>query len=197
MIRDTGKTKILTSLKKSRKVSNKSTEVKILSRGKFYLTPFTLDHVDEVATHLSKENRRELAILGHLDVKQALTEMYETSECYICRKEGESFIMVGGLWFDEDQDCPQMFAMFSDKIKENFHAMARGSKMLVSFFDKSYEGLSMTVNADFEFIIDWAAWLGFEPMGVSAIGEYKYVDFVRCNFKEKNVYDGASRPVMH
>lgn len=33
--------------------------------------------------------------------------------------------MVGGLWFTEDQECPQMFAMFSDKIKENFIAMAR------------------------------------------------------------------------
>ena len=48
-------------------------EVKILKRGKFYLTPFTSDHIDEVAANLSQENIRELKILGHLDIKQAIT----------------------------------------------------------------------------------------------------------------------------
>jgi len=150
-----------------------------------------------VAQNLSLENRHELAILGHVDVREALIEMYETSECYICRKEGESFIMVGGLWFDDDQTWPQMFAMFSDKIKENFHAMARGSRMLVNFFDQSHAGLSMTINGDFEFVLDWAAWLDFEAVGVATMGPHKYVDFVRCNPNGKNVYDGTSRPVVH
>lgn len=136
-------------------------------------------------------------MLGHIDVREALREMYETSECYLCRKQGDTFIMVGGLWFDDDQEWPQMFAMFSDKIKESFHAMARGSKMLTNFFDQTQHGMSMVVNADYEFILDWAAWLGFEAVGVSADGPHKYVDFVRCNPKVKNVYDEASRPVMH
>jgi len=185
------------SSKKSRKDSKRSTEVKVLQRGKYYLTPFTLDHIDEVVRGLSAENRRELKLLGHVDVKEALIEMYETSECYLCRKEGEDFIMVGGLWFDDDQNWPQMFAMFSDKIKENFHAMARGSQMFVSYFDQWHDGLSMTVLADYEFILDWAAWLGFEAVGVSVAGPNKYVDFVRCNTDGNNVYDEASRPVMH
>lgn len=197
MIQDTGKTKTLDSSRKLQKASSKSTEVKILKRGKFYLTPFTLDHVEEVAEGLSKENKRELALLGHNDVRQALREMHETSECYICRKEGESFIMVGGLWFDDDTESPQMFAMFSDKIKDNFHAMARGSKMLVNFFDQAQGGMTMTVNADYEFILDWAAWLGFEAVGLYSSGPQKYVDFVRCNPQKKNAYDDPSRPVMH
>ena len=197
MIQDTGKTKTLDSSRKLQKASSKSTEVKILKRGKFYLTPFTLDHVEEVAECLSKENKRELALLGHNDVRQALREMHETSECYICRKEGESFIMVGGLWFDDDTESPQMFAMFSDKIKDNFHAMARGSKMLVNFFDQAQGGMTMTVNADYEFILDWAAWLGFEAVGLYSSGPQKYVDFVRCNPQKKNAYDDPSRPVMH
>ena len=91
-------------------------EVKILKRGKFYLTPFTLNHIDEVANNLSHENIRELKILGHLDIKQAITEMYECSECYLVRKEGELFTAVGGLWYAEDQDYPQMFFMFCNKI---------------------------------------------------------------------------------
>lgn len=156
-----------------------------------------MDHVDEVANNLSAENRRELKLLGHTDIKQALIEMHKTSECYLCREEGQSFIMVGGLWFDEDGTWPQMFAMFSDKIKESFHAMARGSRMFVNYFDQCHDGMSMTVNADFEFILDWATWLGFEPLALYDNGSQKYVDFVRCNPSGKNVYDSSSRPVMH
>jgi hypothetical protein len=168
-----------------------------MQRGEFYLTPFTFNHIDEVVAELSQENRREIKLLGYSDVREAITEMYETSECYICRKEGEGFIMVGGLWFDEDQEWPQMFAMFSDKIKENFVAMARGSKMFVNHFDKCHAGLSMTVLADYESILQWAAWLGFEAVGVSTYGVNKYVDFVRCNPNNKNVYDATLRPAMH
>ncbi len=69
--------------------------------------------------------------------------------------------------------------------------------MLVNFFDQSHAGLSMTVNGDFEFILDWAAWLDFEAVGVATMGPHKYVDFVRCNPNGKNVYDGTSRPVVH
>lgn len=174
-----------------------STEVKILKRGKFYLTPFTLSHIEEVMEGLSAENRRELKLLGHYDLRRALLDMHESSECYICRKEGEPFTMVGGLWFGADQAWPQMFAMFSDKIKDNSHAMVRGSRMLVNHFDKCHEGMSMTVNGDFEFILNWAAWLGFEPVGVSHLGSEKYVDFVRCNPLHKNINDNSSRPAMH
>lgn len=184
---------------KSRKPSNENTtaEPRILQRGGYYLTPFTLDHIDEVEKHLSKENRRELKLLGHVDVREALIEMYQCSECYLCRKEGESFIMIGGLWFDGDQDFPQMFAMFSDKIKDNFHAMARGSQMFVKHFDQWHSHMSMTVLADYEFVLDWASWLGFEAVGVMANGPNKYVEFVRCNPSEKYVSHETSRPVMH
>jgi hypothetical protein len=156
-----------------------------------------LAHVDEVVEHLSKENIRELKILGHLDVRQAIVEMYECSECYIVRKEGETFLAVAGLWFGEDQEFPQMFAMFSDKIKDCFVATARGSRMLVDFFDKSQPMMTMTILADYQFILDWAVWLGFDPVGVIDSTPHKYVEFVRCNPNKKNVYDGTLRPVMH
>ena len=186
-------------LQKSQKHSNGDirAEPKILQRGEYYLTPFTLDHIDEVEKHLSKENRRELKLLGHVDVREALIEMYQCAECYLCRKEGEPFIMVGGLWFDGDQDFPQMFAMFSDKIKDNFHAMARGSQMFVKYFDQWHSHMSMTVLADYEFVLDWASWLGFEAIGVMTSGPNKYVEFVRCNPSEKYVSHETSRPVMH
>lgn len=168
-----------------------------MQRGEFYLTPFRLGHIEEVSQHLGQESRRELDLLGYDSVSQALHEMAKTSECYICRKQNESFIMVGGLWFSADSSAPQMFAMFSDKIKDNFHAMARGSKMLVNFFDQTQSEMCMTINADYEFILDWASWLGFEATGVYSTGSETYVDFVRCNSLKKNAYDCASRPVMH
>lgn len=104
--------------------------------------------------------------------------------------------MVCGLWYDGevgDQDFPQLYAMFSEKIKDNFHAMARGSKMLVNFFDKTENYMTMTILSDYQIMLDWAGWLGFEAVGVSE----GYVDFVRCNPAQKNVYDKSLRPITH
>ena len=183
---------------KSQKATSKSTsEVKIIQRGQYYLTPFTLDHIDEVVDKLSPENRRELKILGYLSVRKAIEEMQKSSECYIARKGNGGFLAVGGLWHSDDQDFPQMFAIFSDEIKENFIAMARGSRMMVDFFDKTQTHMSMTILADYEFMLDWSSWLGFEAIGVTESGGNKYVEFVRCNPKQNNVYDDSLRPVMH
>ena len=171
--------------------------MKILSRGKYYLTPFTAYHIEEVVQNLSEENKRELSLWGHTDVEQALIEMYESSECYIARKEGGPFLMVGGLWHDDDQEFPQMFSMFSKDFAEHFTAIARGSRMLVNFFDKTQAMLSMTILSDYQFMVQWATWLGFEPVGITESNSHKYVEFVRCNPNQKGVYDSASRPVMH
>lgn len=182
---------------KSKLALNRSTEVKILKRGDYYLTPFTLGHVDEVAENLSSENKRELILLGHKDIKQALHEMYETADSYLCRRNDDTFLMVGGLWYNDDRESPQMFSMFSDGLKQNFHAMARGSKLLVNFFDKSEIYMSMTILADYEGMLNWAAWLGFEAVGVHQVDANKYVDFVRCNPDKKIVYNKTLRPVTH
>tara|TARA_R110000737_G_scaffold353026_1_gene401805 strand:- start:226 stop:675 length:450 start_codon:yes stop_codon:yes gene_type:complete len=149
-----------------------------------------------VVAGLSKESVHELKLLGHTSVSQALEEMYECADCYIVRKEGEDFLMVCGLWYDGevgDQDFPQLYAMFSNKIKDNFHAIARGSKMLVDFFDKTESYMTMTILSDYQIMLNWAGWLGFEAVGVSD----KYVDFVRCNPAQKNVYDRSLRPITH
>lgn len=175
---------------------SKSTEVKIISRGDYYLTPFTLDHIDEVVEHLSPESKRELILLGHKSVREALSEMYECSTAYIARRNNDTFLMVGGLWYDDELE-PQMFAMFSNGLKQNFHALARGSKLLINFFDQTEDMMTMTILAEYEPILNWASWLGFEPIGVSSNGESKYVDFVRCNPSKKTVYNKSLRPITH
>ena len=43
----------------------------------------------------------------------------------------------------------------------------------------------------------WIAWLGFEPVGTSVLGENKYVEFVRCNSEQDDVYNKLLRPVVH
>jgi hypothetical protein len=172
-------------------------EVKVLSRGEAYLTPMKRHHIDELLEVLSKENRRELKLLGYDDVKEALQEMYEASEVYIVRNKNKELVVAGGLWHEAGDEWPQMFAMFSEGIKKDFNMLARGSKMLVNLFDQAQHGMSMTILSDYEFMMDWAEWLGFEAVGISVNGPNKYVEFVRCNPNESNVYNSSSRPVTH
>ena len=179
------------------KDSKESTEAKILQRGEYYLTPFTLDHIDEVIRGLTKENVKELVLLGYTDIRKALVDMHESSECYLCRKNNEEFIMVGGLWFSEDQDFPQMFSMFSKNFANHFTAIAKGSIMLVNLFDQTQDHISMTILSDYKFMLRWANWLGFENVGVVLSNGNKYVEFVRCNPNQKDVYDCTLQPVIH
>lgn len=172
-------------------------EVKIMSRGGAYLTPMREHHIPELLEVLSQENRRELKLLGYADIIFALRDMYESSEVYIVRNKNGDMVFAGGLWHEANEEWPQMFAMFSYKVRENFKLLARGSKMLVSFFDQTQHGMSMTILSEYEFMLDWAAWLGFEAVGVSANGPNKYVEFVRCNPNKTNVYNSSSRPVTH
>ena len=144
---------------------------------------------------LAFENVKELAMSGRVNVKKALEEMHSTCEMYVVRSKQRELLCVGGLSYNDD--WPQLFAMFSRTMKNNFHLMVRGSKMLVNFLDKTQEGMTMTILSDYEPMINWAAWLGFEPTGTIESKNGKYVEFVRCNPNKNNVYNSASRPVTH
>lgn len=177
--------------------SSVSTEVKVLKRGPFYMTPVTEDHLDEVVENLSSENKREIKLLGYADLKMALRDMYEQSEAYVVRKDDGPILCIGGLWFVEDQDFPQMFTIFTEHAKKNFVGLIRGSRLLVQYFQQSHPHITMTIHSDYEGILNWAAWLGFEPVGVMNAGYDKYVEFIRCNLGGNCVYDKAPRPVIH
>lgn len=170
-------------------------EVKVLTRGAYYMTPFTEEHVHEFIHVIHPENIRELFQLGHTNVVDALNEVAETCEAYLVRDKDDEIVFVGGLFFDEE--APQMFALFTTKIGSNFTLLARGSKMLVNYFDKTHAVLTMTINANYEAMLNWAAWLGFEPVGMNEWKKQQYVDFVRCNPALNYVSHETSRPVMH
>ena len=121
--------------------------------------------------------------------------MVETAEVYLVRDGNGEIIFVGGVYIDEED--PQMFALFSTKIGNNFKVLARGSKMLVSFFDNTYSLMTMTINARYEAMLNWAAWLGFQPVGTSEWKKHQYIEFVRCNSSKNYVSHETSRPVIH
>lgn len=161
------------------------------------MTPLSPFHLDEIAENMSQENKRELKLLGYTDIRAAVSEMYETSEAYIVRKEGGPILFVGGLWYAEDQDYPQMFALFMNEAMKNHMVLARGSKMLVNYLSATNDHMTMTILSDYEGMLNWALWLGFEPMGTITSGYNKYVEFIRCNLDANCVYDKSPRPVMH
>lgn len=168
-----------------------------MSRGKYYLTPFYHEHIDEFAELMSEENIREIMLLGHSSVHEALEKMVNKSEAYLARETGGNIIFVGGLWHHDDIDHPQMFALFTKEIKDNMAVLARGSKMLINFFDQTEAKMCMTILAEHESMLNWAAWLGFEPVGIIGDDNTPYVEFVRCNPNQKNVSHNTSRPVKH
>lgn len=170
-------------------------EVRIMERGSYYLTPFLEEHVYEFIHIIHPENIREFTQLGHTNIVDALIEVAETSEVYLVRDGNGEIVFVGGVLLDMDN--PQMFALFTTKIKDNFTLLARGSKMLVNFFDKTYPLLTMTISAEYEAMLNWAAWLGFEPVGFSEHKNTQYVEFVRCNLQKNSVVNSLARPVMH
>ena len=172
-------------------------EAKIIKRGNFYLTPFTKDHVEEVIANLSPENVREINLLGYHNVRECIEEMMKYSDCYLVRKEGEVFTAISGLWYEDGKETPQFFAMFSKNIKKNFTSIARGSRMLITFFDRTQDEMCMRILSDHQFMLDWASWLGFEAIGVTQFNSNHYVDFVRCISPQKSAYSETSRPVMH
>ena len=170
-------------------------EIKIMERGSYYLTPFLQHHIDEFIHVIHPENVRELKILGHNDIRQALEEIISTSEVYLVRDGNDEVIFVGGVFIDDE--VPQLFAIFSSKLRDNFTVLARGSRMLMSFFDQTYNILTVSILANHEAMLNWAAWLGFDPVGFSSYKNTDFVEFVRCNPRKKNVSHETSRPVMH
>lgn len=172
-------------------------EFKVIKRGEYYLTPLHERHIDELLEVLSDESIEEVTLLGYSNPRHALTEMYQCAEAYIVRKGNSPPLCVCGLFYDKSDSEPQMFAMFSRDMKDNFHAISRGSMMFVNYFDQSHDIMTMTILAKFSPMLNWAVWLGFEPVTITEHRKSEYVEFVRCNPLRKNVSDELSRPVMH
>ena len=172
-------------------------DVKIMQRGKFYLTPLQYDHVEEICFNLPLEGLRDIYSLGYDSPKEAILEMMESSEAYVVKSKDGPILCVTGLAFDSTIELPQFFCIFTNEVKKNLRLLVIGSRMIIGFFDKTHPWLCMSILSDFPIMLNWAASLGFEAVGISERRDHKYVEFVRCNPMEKSVSHKLSRPVMH
>tara|TARA_Y100000592_G_scaffold87170_1_gene141412 strand:+ start:4505 stop:5044 length:540 start_codon:yes stop_codon:yes gene_type:complete len=170
-------------------------EVKILQSGSYYMTPFYEHHISEIYSILHSETERELINLGYPTIFEALCDLQKDSEVYVVRDKNWNIMMASGVFFSEEP--PQLFALFTKHITTNFKGLARGSKLLMSFLDQSYDDLSMQIAEEYVSMLNWAVWLGFHPVGFSDWKNIRYVDFVRCNPTKNCVSDKTSRPVIH
>lgn len=145
----------------------------------------------------SAENKRELAMMGWGSAQEALLSRMSESEMYAVKRENEPPLCISGLLYDDEVEHPQMFALFSTEISDNFKTLARGSQMLTNFFDQTHEYLSMSILSEFEPMLHWATWLGFEIVTIAEIDGRTYVDFVRCNPSLHDDSSKSSRPRKH
>ena len=170
-------------------------EVKILQSGSYYMTPFNKYHILQILPILHSETEKELKNLGYESTVEALLDLCSDAEVYTVRNKSWEIMMVSGVFYSEDP--PQLFALFTKHITNNFKGLARGSKLLLSFLDESYGELSMQIREEYVSMLNWAVWLGFHPTGFTEEKNIRYVDFVRCNPKKNYVSDKISRPVIH
>ena len=172
-------------------------DIKIIQRGKFYLTPLLHSHVDEICSNLPPEGLYDLYCLGYDSPKEAILEMMHVSESYIVKSEGGPILCVTGVLFDTTIELPQFFCVFTNEVKKNLRLLIIGSRMIIRFFDRTYPRLCMSILSEFPIMLNWASSLGFEPVGTFEQRDHKYIEFVRCNPIENNVSPRTSRPVMH
>jgi hypothetical protein len=170
-------------------------EIKILSQGAFYMTPFREHHIQEFLKVIHHETLIELYNLGYKSITEALQNVVDTSEAYIVKDKRGVILLVCGLVHDDE--TPQMFALFTTNLKNNYKGLVRSSKSLVNFFDQMHPMLTMTISAKYGDMLQWAAWLGFKAVGISEHKNITYVEFVRCNSVKNYVSHETSRPVMH
>ena len=170
-------------------------EARIISRGEAFLTPMQHYHIEEMADIIHPANIKEIIEGGYSNIHEALSIMYDNTDSYVCRNADGDIIFVGGLWYYENSDVPQMFVVFANNVSSNILVSAKMSKALLNMFELSHNEIAMNILCRHEDMLNWACWLGFTPMWVNE--ETTHVHFVRCNNYKNSVSNKTSRPVVH
>ena len=168
-------------------------EKRIIERGKAYLTPMLDYHINEFASIMHPSNKAEIKDFGYHSVHQLLTNVFNETESYVCRNKDGNLCFIGGL--SHAEESPQMFTIFANNLEHNVVLTAKMSKSLLHMYEKVHPTITMSILSKNEHMLNWACWLGFEPVELSV--DEKFVEFVRCNPNKKDVYDGALQPVIH
>ncbi len=170
--------------------------VEIMRRGKVFLAPLKHKHIDALEANMNKECVNDLNIMGY-EVRDAMEVALEASQSYVVQHDEAGILAVCGLMPEAGIEQVQMYGLFTDAAKNHAPSLLRGSRMLLKFFELQSDGLCMTIRADHEIMLQWAAWLGFEATGVSNYEGHGYVNFVRCGCIDCRGENAVSRPVMH
>lgn len=168
-------------------------EKKIIERGKAYLTPMLDYHVSEFESIMHASNKAEVKDFGYDSVKQLLNNVLNDTESYVCRNKYGNLCFIGGL--SHVEESPQMFTIFANNLEHNVVLTAKMSKSLLHMYEKVHPTITMSILSKNEQMLNWACWLGFEPVEISF--DEKFVEFVRCNSKNYDVYNKALRPIVH
>ena len=176
-------------------VSKNSTmdEKRIIERGKAYLTPMLDYHINEFASIMHPSNKAEIKDFGYHSVHQLLTNVFNETESYVCRNKYGNLCFIGGL--SHAEESPQMFTIFANNLEHNVVLTAKMSKSLLHMYEKVHPTITMSILSKNEHMLNWACWLVFEPVELSV--DEKFVEFVRCNSKNYDVYNNTLRPIVH
>lgn len=174
-----------------------STDKVVFTQGGLTVRPVLECDLEKIANSLADINKREIEYLGYDTVMEAMEEMYRTSDSYLITNQDNDMVCLSGLWYGSVDEPPQMYAMFSDKIKEHRIGLLKGSLKIANLFMKGHDTITMSILSENTFMLDWAAWLKFTAVGFSTYRGKQYVDFVRCDHNQSFVYNDASRPAIH
>ena len=146
-------------------------------------------HIFPFVESLSDENKREFSELYKLDPLETLLKFIGDENTYTVVK-GDVPLAITGI--NEDS---QMWALFSKYMRQNWIRFARASPDLIGFYHMYHDQISCDVWTKSDMIVQWLAYLEFEPIFLSKDSEILH--FVRCKSSDNNVDSLISRPVMH
>ena len=148
-------------------------------------------HIFPFVESLSDENKREFSELYKSDPLECLLEcLREKDEMVYTVVRGDTPLAITGI--DENS---QMWALFSKYMRQNWIRFARASPDLIAFYHMFHDQISCDVWTESDMIVQWLAYLEFEPIFLSKDSEILH--FVRCKSSDNNVDSLISRPVMH
>ncbi len=150
------------------------------------------EHLIEFSRTVSAENKLELREFYNLNPAQAILGLIGddsvNSVIYKDKVVCLTSIDSSGL----------MWALFSADINKNGIRFVRASFSLMEYYHLKHSHIECRVWIKGGKTLQWLAFLGFEPIGVSTSPtNHQYVTFVRCDCARAHTKDELLRPVVH
>ncbi len=138
-----------------------------------YLVETTLQHVDDMAPDIRREDDEEAVALGFSDARSAtISSLLSSHEAWTWMIDGKPGCIMGispgnllsygeCIWF-----------VSTDKVEKHKIHFLRTTKKLISEILNKYSCISNVVDARYTRCIAWLKWLGFNFYEAEEIGKY-------------------------